>query len=126
MARDDGRRLAARVDALSVKSDRSMYVNVHLKLHQRIAECARCDALREAIERTHALAMIWFCVMRTPSPDDSTRRHQDLVEEILSGDAMRIAAAVREHLAVGRRHTLELLEPHFKTGSLRFSRSRPS
>ena len=124
--RHELRRLAARVDALSVKSDRSMYVNVHLKLHQRIAECARCDALREAIERTHALAMIWFCVMRTPSPDDSTRRHQDLVEEILSGDAMRIAAAVREHLAVGRRHTLELLEPYFKTGSIRFSRSRPS
>jgi DNA-binding GntR family transcriptional regulator len=124
--RHELRRLAARVDALSVKSDRSMYVNVHLKLHQRIAECARCDALREAIERTHALATIWFCVMRTPSPDDSTRRHQDLVEEILSGDEMRTAAAVREHLAVGRRHTLELLEPYFKTGSRRFSRSRPS
>jgi len=124
--RHELRRLAARVDALSVKSDRSMYVNVHLKLHQRIAECARCDALREVIERTHAMAMIWFCVMRSPSPDDSTRRHQDLVEEILSGDAMRIAAAVREHLAVGRRHTLELLEPYFKTVSPRFSRSRPS
>jgi len=124
--RHELRRLAARVDALSVKSDRSMYMNVHLKLHHRIAECARCDALREVIERTHAMAMIWFCVMRSPSPDDSTRRHQDLVEEILSGDAMRIAAAVREHLAVGRRHTLELLEPYFKTGSLRFSRSRPS
>jgi len=120
--RSELRRLAARVDALSTKSDRSMYVALHLKLHHRIAECARCDALREAIERTHAMAMIWFCVMRKASPDDSRRRHQDLVEEILSGDAMRIAGAVREHLAVGRRHTLELLEPYFKTGSQRFSR----
>ncbi|HKC56157.1 MAG TPA: hypothetical protein VKC35_08515 [Vicinamibacterales bacterium] len=49
-------------------------------------------------------------------------RHQDLVEEILSGDAMRIAGAVREHFAVGRRHTLELLEPYFSTSSQRFSR----
>lgn len=120
--RSELRRLAARVDALSMKSDRSMYVTLHLKLHHRIAECARCDALREAIERTHALAMIWFCVMRKPSPDDSPRRHQDLVEEILGGDPMRIACAVREHLAVGRRHTLELLEPYFKTTGRRFSR----
>ena len=59
-----------------------MYVSLHLKLHQRIAECARCEALSEAIERTHAMAMIWFCVMRKPSPDDSPRRHQDLVEDI--------------------------------------------
>ena len=120
--RSELRRLAARVDALSMKSDRSMYVTLHLKLHHRIAECARCDALREAIERTHALAMIWFCVMRKPSPDDSPRRHQDLVEEILGGDPMRIASAVREHLAVGRRHTLDLLEPYFKTSGRRFSR----
>src|ERR1044071_1115004 len=76
------RRLAARVDALSMKSDRSMYVTLHVKLHQRIAECARCEALTEAIERTHAITMIWFCVMRQPSADDSPRRHQDLVEEI--------------------------------------------
>ena len=120
--RSELRRLAARVDALSMTSDRSMYVTLHLKLHHRIAECARCDSLREAIERTHAMAMIWFCVMRKPSPDDLPRRHQDLVEEILSGDLTRIAVAVREHLAVGRRHALELLEPYFKTGSRRFSR----
>jgi DNA-binding GntR family transcriptional regulator len=121
------RRLAARVDALSMKSDRSMYVTLHLKLHQQIAECARCDALSEAIERTHAMAMIWFCVMRQPSPDDAPRRHQDLVEEIFSADEMRISKAVREHLAVGRKHTLEVLEPYFRTASERFSRKpRPA
>ena len=122
--RSELRRLAARVDALSMKSDRSMYVALHLKLHQRLAEGARCDALSEAIERTHAMAMIWFCVMRKPSPDDSPRRHQHLVDEILSGDEMRIATAVCEHLAVGKRHTVEVLEPYFRTSSLRFSRTR--
>jgi DNA-binding GntR family transcriptional regulator len=103
-----------------------MYPTVHLKLHQRIAECARCDALRDAIEKTHALALIWFCAMRKPSPDDLPRRHQDLVAEILDGDAARIADAVREHLAVGKRHTLELLEPYFRLytiGRSRFSRA---
>jgi len=124
--RSELRRLAARVDALSTQSDRSMYPTLHLKLHQRIAECARCDALRDAIEKTHALALIWLCVMRKPSPDDLPRRHQDLVGEILDGDHGRIADAVREHLAVGKRHTLELLEPYFRlhsAGSSRFSRA---
>ena len=127
--RSELRRRAARVDALSMKSDRSMYVTLHLKLHHRIAECARCEALREAIERTHAMAMIWFCVMRKPSPDDSPRRHRDFVDEILTGDTARIAAAVGEHLAIGKAHTLELLEPYFRlhtAGSRRFSRSKPS
>jgi DNA-binding GntR family transcriptional regulator len=122
--RSELRRLAARVDALSSKSDRSMYVTLHLKLHQRIAEGARCEALTEAIERTHAMATIWFCVMRKPSPDDSPRRHQELVAQILGGDEMRIATAVRAHLVVGKRHTLEVLEPYFKSNSDRFSRTR--
>jgi len=107
-----------------------MYPTLHLKLHQRIAECARCDALREAIEKTHALALIWLCVMRKPSPDDLPRRHQELVGDILGGDDGRIADAMREHLAVGKRHTLELLEPYFRlhsAGAAPFSRAaRPS
>jgi DNA-binding GntR family transcriptional regulator len=123
--RSELRRLAARVDALATKSDRSMYLTLHLKLHQRIAECARCDALRKAIEKTHALALIWFCAVRRPSAADLPRRHQDLVNAILSGEAARIPGAVREHLEVGRRHTLEVLEPYFRlhtAGSRRFSR----
>ena len=120
------RKLALRVDGLSMKPDRSMYQALHQKLHYRIAECARCNALREAIEQTHALASIWFCVMRKPSPDDSPRRHQDLVETILDGEHARIADAVREHLVVGRQRTLEVLEPYFrmrKAAGRRFSRS---
>jgi len=123
--RSELRRLAARVDALALKSDRSMYLTLHLKLHHRIAECARCDALRDAIDKTHALALIWFCVMRKPSREDTPRRHQDLVDAVLSGETARIADAVREHLDVGKRHTLEVLEPHFRlhnAGIGRFSR----
>src|SRR6266550_6547691 len=38
--RSELRRLATRVDALSMKLDRSMYLALHQKLHHRIAECA--------------------------------------------------------------------------------------
>jgi DNA-binding GntR family transcriptional regulator len=112
--RSELRRLAARVDALSLQSDRAMYLSLHQKLHYRIAECARCEALREAIEKTHALASIWFCVMRKPTPEDSPTRHQDLIEAVLSADVNRSAAAVREHLAVGRQRVLQVLEPYLR------------
>jgi DNA-binding GntR family transcriptional regulator len=52
--------------------------------------------------------------MRRPSPDDSPTRHQDLVEAIASGDAVRAATAMREHIAVGMEHVMEVLEPYFR------------
>jgi DNA-binding GntR family transcriptional regulator len=112
--REDMQRLAVRVDALAMQQDRAAYVELHQKLHARIAEHARCPALLDAIEKTHALASIWFCVMRQPSPDDSTTRHQDLVRALCSGDPAAAAQAVREHIAVGMEHSLEVLQPYFK------------
>lgn len=107
-------RLAARVDELAGQSDRLAYVAVHQKLHARIGEGARCPALLEAIEKTHALASIWFCVMRQPQPGDSRTRHQDLLDALCSGDEARAAEAVRQHIAVGMEHSLEVLQPYFK------------
>lgn len=108
------KKLAARVDALSVQSDRFLYLNLHLKLHRRIAECTRCETLCDAIEKKHALATIWFCVMRKPLPTDSPTRHQDLIEALCGGDPLKAGEAVREHIAVGMQHTIEMLEPYFK------------
>ena len=108
------RKLAARVDALSMQPDRMLYLGLHQKLHRRVAECTRCDSLCDAIEKTHALASIWFCVMRTPSEEDSPRRHQDLLEALTSGDTGRAAAAMREHIHVGMQHVMEVLEPYFR------------
>jgi DNA-binding GntR family transcriptional regulator len=106
-------RLAARVDALAMQADRQMYLTLHQKLHARIAQCARCQTLVDAIERTHALASIWFCVMRQPRADDPKTRHQDLAEALCSGDASRAADAVRAHIAVGMERALEVLQPYF-------------
>src|ERR671923_2936 len=51
--------------------------------------------VREALEKTQALASIWFCVRRKPRPADSPTRHQDFVEDLLAGDPARAADAVR-------------------------------
>ena len=107
-------RLAVRVDALHQQPDRSLFVPVHQKLHARIAQCARCPALLDAIEKTHALASIWFCVMRQPEATDSPSRHQELIDAVTSNDPGRAAEAVRQHIAVATMRTLDVLQPYFK------------
>jgi DNA-binding GntR family transcriptional regulator len=112
--RTELKKLAIRVDQLSMQLDRPLYQTVHQKLHARIAQCARCPALLDAIEKTHALASIWFCVIRRPKPDDSATRHQELAEAVCSGDPNRAAEEVRRHLAVGMEHSMEVLQPYFR------------
>jgi DNA-binding GntR family transcriptional regulator len=112
--RTDLRKLAARVDAVALQPDRRLYVVLHHKLHRRIAECARCETLRDAIEKTHALASIWFCLMRQPSPDDPRRRHQELMEVLSKGRPHEAGEAMRQHIAVGMQHTMEVLKPYFR------------
>jgi len=108
------KKLALRVDQLSQQADRPLYQSVHQKLHARIAQCARCPALYEAIEKTHALASIRFCVLRSPQPDDPPGRHQELAEAVCSGDPVRAADEVRRHLAVAMERSMEVLQPYFK------------
>ena len=112
--RSELKKLAVRVDALSTGNDRPLYQSVHQKLHARIAQCARCPALLDAIEKTHALASIWFCVMRTPKAGDSPTRHQELADALCSGDPARAADEVRRHLEFGMEHAMEVLQPYFK------------
>ncbi len=87
--RSELKKLAGRVDVLGMQSDRMLYQSVHLKLHSRIAQNARCPALLEAIEKTHALASIWYCMLRQPSPTDPTTRHAELAEALCDGSAHR-------------------------------------
>jgi DNA-binding GntR family transcriptional regulator len=109
------RTLASRVDSLAAQPTRTLvYAMLHHKLHRRVAECARCAALADAIEKTHALASIWLGLLRHPSPSDAPRRHEQLVDALASGDADSAAAAVREHVGVGLNRTLEVLEPFFR------------
>jgi DNA-binding GntR family transcriptional regulator len=108
------KKLAARVDALALQPDRIPYVIAHQKLHRRVAECTRCPALSNTIEQNNALASIWFCVARRPSPDDPKRRHQGLIAALCAGNPEKAAAAMRAHITCGLAHTMEVLEPYFR------------
>jgi DNA-binding GntR family transcriptional regulator len=109
------KKLAARVDALAVQPERTLfYAALHHKLHRRIAQCTRCAALSHAIEQTHVLASIWLGLLRQPSPTDPTTRHQDLVDALSTGTPEEAADAMRQHIAVGMERTLEVLKPYFR------------
>jgi DNA-binding GntR family transcriptional regulator len=110
------KKLAARVDALSTRadSDRFLYLNLHEKLHRRIAECARCPALSEAIEKNHVLASTWLCVPRPASSERPPRRHELLVDVLTKGDPAAAGEAMREHIQRGLQNTLHRLEPYFQ------------
>ena len=112
------KKLASRVDVLGTQSDRMLYQSVHLKLHSRIAQNARCPALLEQIEKTHALASIWYCVLRQPSPTDPTTRHTELADALCDGEPYQVADAVRQHLAVAMTRSMEVLQPYFKLRKL--------
>ena len=109
-------KLAARVDAMSVQeeTDRFHYLNLHSKLHRRIAESTRCPALCEAIEKTRALSSTWLCVARTFPNGHAPRRHIELLEVLVRGDREAAAAAMREHVTTSMQRALERLEPYFR------------
>jgi GntR family transcriptional regulator, rspAB operon transcriptional repressor len=109
-------KLAARVDALSVHSggNRFVYLSLHEKLHRRIAECARCAALSDAISRTSALASTWLCATRTTTPGNPPSHHENLIGVLVAGDPAAASEAMRQHIRDGMELALRRLEPFFQ------------
>jgi DNA-binding GntR family transcriptional regulator len=116
--RADLLKLAARVDAMSVQQETSRfhYLNLHERLHRGIAECTRCPALCEAIEKTRALSSTWLCVARRFSNGHAPRSHLELMAVLVKGDREAAAAAMREHVNTSMQRALERLEPYFRAG----------
>src|SRR5215510_3428656 len=121
-------KLAARVDALYKKPARLHYLELHERLHRRIAECARCPALSHAIEQTHSLASTWFCVQSGPMLEALDRPHQDLVRGLCEGDQEMAAEAMRKHVKKSLERTMIRLDAYFQLRDARgrkFIRKRP-
>jgi DNA-binding GntR family transcriptional regulator len=109
-------KLATRVDMLKAESESNwlLYSSVHEKLHRRIAECTRCQALLEAIEKNHVMASTWLCKVRPASTERPRRVHGDLVAVIVKGSPSAAAEAMRAHVNSALEITLERLEPYFR------------
>lgn len=109
-------KLAIRLDALSAQpdGDRFVYLSLHEKLHRRIAECARCAALCDAISRACALASTWLGATRGTTLDNPPSRHEELMKVLVGDDPGAAAEAMRAHIRAGMESAMPRLEPWFR------------
>jgi DNA-binding GntR family transcriptional regulator len=107
-------KMAARVDALSTRKNRGPYLQLHHRLHSRIAECARSRALSAVIEQTCALSSTWFCLLPQPQAPRTSWRHRDLAKALVRSTPDDAAAVMREHVRFSEHEALERLKPYFR------------
>jgi GntR family transcriptional regulator, rspAB operon transcriptional repressor len=108
-------RMGRRVDQLyasyekgAIDRDFLFSVNTyHMTLHLRIAECARCGPLRDAIEREQVL--VFSCLFDTAVDRRALGSdfHGRLTEVLSTASPERAAKAMRQHIQYGQREVLE-------------------
>jgi len=110
--------MGRRVDQLyaaseSHSADRDFLFSVntyHMKLHLRIAECARSQALREAIEKEQVLIFNWLYETAVERRMLASDFHERLTEALTTGTPEQADAAMRQHIRFGLNEVLSKLE----------------
>ncbi len=109
------RRMGRRVDQLYAACEKSsddrgflFSVNTcHMKLHLRIAECARCPALRDAIEKEQVLIFNWLFDTAVERRSLGSDFHTRLTDALATGAPERAAEAMRRHIRRGLNEVVE-------------------
>lgn len=107
--KEDLRERGRQVDALyasceSATVDPDLHFSVnsyHMGFHLRIAECARCPALRDAIEKEQVLIFYWLYDTVVERRDLSSDYHARLADALASGTPAEADAAMRKHIRRG-------------------------
>jgi DNA-binding GntR family transcriptional regulator len=73
----------------------------HMKLHLRIAECARCPALRDAIEKKQVLIFNWLFDMAVKRRALGSNFHARLTDALASSKPAQADSAMRRHIRRG-------------------------
>ena len=101
-------RMGRRVDQLYAASEKSsdrdflFSVNTyHMKLHLRIAEGARCPALRDAIEKEQVLIFNWLFDTAAKRRALGSDFHARLTNAMAAGSPANADAAMRRHIRHG-------------------------
>jgi len=106
--------MGRRVDQLyacceAKNADRNFLFSVnsyHMSLHLRIAECARCPALRDAIEKEQVLIFNWLYDTAVERRTLAADHHARLTVALARGTVEEADAAMREHIRFGVREVL--------------------
>jgi GntR family transcriptional regulator, rspAB operon transcriptional repressor len=94
----------------TVSGDREFLFSVntyHMKLHLRIAECARCPALRDAIEKEQVLIFNWLFDTAAKRRILGSDFHARLTDALASETPDNAAIAMRQHIQHGLREVLD-------------------
>ena len=73
----------------------------HIDLHTKIAECARSDSLRSAIEKSHILTFNWLYDTTSGRQSLPPNFHQELIARIVEGSPQEAEDAMRAHIRYG-------------------------
>jgi DNA-binding GntR family transcriptional regulator len=108
--------LGARLDGLSPRpeADCNAQWSLHETFHRRIAECAACPTLNDAIEKTCALSSAWLWAGSVFLGKRPMNHHQGLAEVLSQRDPEAAAQATREHLHASKQWALVGLAPYFE------------
>jgi DNA-binding GntR family transcriptional regulator len=88
----------------------------HMALHLRIAECARCPALRDAIEKEQVLIFNWLYDTAAQRRTLASDYHETLTAALTTGSSTAAQAAMRRHIRRGLREVLAGLARMSGTG----------
>lgn len=80
---------------------------LHFELHMRIAEYARCEELKDAIEKNQVLIYNWFFDLATNRRSLPTGFHAQLLQIVTGSDPIAADEAMRAHVKYGVPELLE-------------------
>lgn len=83
---------------------------MHSRFHHRIAECAGCTALLQAIEKSHVLVFNWLFNSAADFHELPKRWHRDLAKALTSGDPLAADSKMREHVRFALNDVVQRLE----------------
>lgn len=98
---------------------------LHFELHMRIAEYARCEELKDAIENNQVLIYNWFFDLATNRRTLPAGFHAQLLQVVTGSDPIAADEAMRAHVKYGVMELLEQTMPP-PTHDWRLRRSQPS
>lgn len=98
----------------------------HMNLHLHIAECARCPALRDAIEKEQVLIFNWLYDTAVNRRSLASDFHARLTDVLARCSPVQADEAMREHIRHGLREVLAGLEKMAATENVwRQKKSQP-
>jgi DNA-binding GntR family transcriptional regulator len=85
---------------------------LHFELHMRIAEYARCQELKDAIEKSQVLIYNWFFDLAADRRVLPSGFHTELMHAVTGSDPLLADEAMRAHVHYGAVGTLQQTVPH--------------